>query len=165
MPGGSGDMTPPLSTGRHDCSRSRGIVTSGLPPGERSAPGQRDRVVSHIDLQVDSYRLVVGSAGQASAHTYVTYRATSATVRVRLQSRIGTTAPWGNVPLPLVMLDPDGSLPKDYRQAGRFRTPELRPGEVYQVRALVEGSDSAVEGLQTVLVMTRDLSLKDRVAA
>lgn len=121
--------------------------------------------MSHIELQVDSDRLVVGSAGQASAHTYVTYRATRATFRVRLQSRIGTTAPWGNVPLPLVMLDPDGRLPKDYQQAGRFRTPELRPGEVYQVRALLEGNDSAVQGLQTIVVMRRDLSLRDRVAA
>jgi hypothetical protein len=110
--------------------------------------------VSYIDLHVDSERLMCdGSVGQPSAHTWITYRATSETVRVQLQSRLGTTAPWGNVPLPVVMLDLDGTLPKDYRQAGRFRTPELRPGETYQVRALVEGSDSAVHGLQTVLVM------------
>jgi hypothetical protein len=119
--------------------------------------------VSYIDLHVDSDRLVcvgaVGSTRLPSAHTYVTYRASSPTDRVRLQSRLGTTAPWGDVPLPVVMLEPDGSLPKGYRQAGRFRSPELRPGETYQVRALIEsrgsgalGADAAVEGLRTVFV-------------
>jgi hypothetical protein len=119
--------------------------------------------VSYIDLHVDSDRLVcvgaVGSTRLPSAHTYVTYRASSPTDRVRLQSRLGTTAPWGDVPLPVVMLEPDGSLTKGYRQAGRFRSPELRPGETYQVRALIEsrgsgalGADAAVEGLRTVFV-------------
>ena len=116
--------------------------------------------MSHIDLQVDSDLLVcdgaMGFAGHVSAHTYVTYRASSPTDRVRLQARLGTTAPWGDVPLPVVMLEPDGSLPKDYRRTGRFRSPELRPGETYQVRAFIEdslGSEAAVAGLRTVFVV------------
>ena len=122
--------------------------------------------MSYIDLQVDSDRLAVdGATGRASAHTYITYRATSDRVRVRLESRIGTAGPWGHVPLAVVMLDRDGNLPRDYRRAGRFRTPELRPGEVYQVRALLEGSDLDVQCLQTVTVLREDLSLMDRVAA
>ena len=133
--------------------------------GERSAPDLRCRAVSYIDLHVDADQLVVDSwARSASAHTFITYRATSDRVRVRLESRLGTSAPWGNVPLAVVMLDRDGNLPRDYRRTGRFRTPELRPGETYQVRALVEGSEAA-EGVQTVVVMRKDLSLSDRVEA
>jgi hypothetical protein len=121
--------------------------------------------VSYIDLHVDADQLVVDSwARGASAHTFITYRATSDRVSVQLQSRLGTTAPWGNVPLAVVMLDHDGNLPRDYRRTGRFRTPELRPGETYQVRALVEGSEAA-EGVRTVVVTRRDLSLGDTIRA
>ncbi len=134
--------------------------------------------MSHIDLRVDSNRLICdGAAGRGSTHTWITYRAARATDRVKIQSRLGTTAPWGDVPLPVVMLEPDGTLPKGYRQAGRFRTPELRPGEVYQVRALLEGDRSAwnagsapggglaVEGPQTVLVLSQDLSFSEPAGA
>lgn len=138
--------------------------------------------MSHIDLRVDSNRLICdGAAGRSSTHTWITYRAARATDRVRIQARLGTTAPWGDVPLPVVMLEPDGTLPKGYRQAGRFRTPELRPGEIYQVRALLEGDGAvasagvesvasagsapggglAIEGPQTVLVLSQDLALTE----
>ncbi len=125
--------------------------------------------MSHIDLRVDSNRLICdGAAGRSSTHTWITYRAARATDRVRIQSRLGTTAPWGDVPLPVVMLEPDGTLPRGYRQSGRFRTPELRPGEIYQVRALLDddasvwsagsapGGGLAVEGPRTVLVLGPD---------
>jgi len=132
--------------------------------GSEARDRRRDQPVSYVALQVDADRIVVdGFADRTSAHTYVTYQTVGPTARVRLESRIGTTGAWGNVPLHLVMLEPDGSLPRDYRYAGRFRTPELRPGEVYQVRALVEGAGPEAGALQTVMVMTRDLSHKDRV--
>ncbi len=121
--------------------------------------------MSDIGLQVDSDRLVVdGSTGWASAHTYVTYRAARSTIRVRLQSRIGA-APWGDVPLPVVMLDQDGGLPRDYRSAGRFRSPELRPGEVYQVRAISDGDDPDAANVDTVVVMCDDKVRLERISA
>ncbi len=173
---GHDEMTRRVSTGRHAGVESDVMVGGGTPAGGgQRAPRQRDRAVSYIDLQVDSNRLIAdGASGRLSAHTWITYRATSTSVRVRLESRLGTTAAWGIVPLPVVMLEPDGTLPKGYRHAGRFRTPELRPGETYQVRALVDGhaavstattdvadaasgdADPAVEGLETVLVLGAD---------
>lgn len=121
--------------------------------------------VSYIDLSVDQNQLIVDvSVRFATEHTFVNYQATFPSVDVRLQHRLGTTGEWSNISLATVMLDAQGNLPRDYRQAGRFPTPELRPGDVYQVRALLVGNDSDVQGIETVLVSPGPLADRDRLA-